>query len=93
MMVLIAIGAMAFASLAVHLGLFKAILNVANKIASCNTCASFWFCLLVLLYCDCHPLIAPVVSIFMAYLSNWFMLALIRLQTLYEQLWQRLLNK
>lgn len=87
---LLAIAVMIGATMSQHLGLAEAIEKVIRKIASCPMCCSFWSCIIILLVYGCNPVIAVLLSLTAAYLSNWFVLALIVLQQLYDRLWQRL---
>lgn len=89
MIVLTAIAAMMSATLIQHLGLAKAISNVTSKIASCNQCCTFWMTLFTLLYCQQNFVVAVMLSIIMAYASNWFILLLIYLQRLFTRLYEK----
>lgn len=89
--ILTATASMIIATLSVHLGLAEAIMNVAKKIASCSQCATFWVTLIALtVFCDGGVIVDVVVSVIVAYISNWFVLLLICLQQKYEKLWQKI---
>ena len=89
-MVMTALMAMMAAVLAQHLGLSEAVAKVVSKILKCPRCLSFWTVLSSLVILGHDPFIAVGLSILMAYLSIWSGLLLIRLNDLYEKLWQRL---
>lgn len=88
-MIRIALMTMVAACLMQHLGLSQAIASVVAKVAKCPKCLTFWTTLFALLFAGCGILIALVLSILMAYLSNYFGLVLIVLNRLYDRLWQR----
>lgn len=89
--ILIALVTMATATLCVHLGLTEAIVEVVGKIATCSTCASFWATFLLLAIVYQTPLLwSLLLSILAAYASHWLIIILLRLQKLYDKLWQRL---
>lgn len=89
MFLLTAIAAMIAATLIQHLGLSEAIAQVVSKIAQCNQCCTFWLVCAVLLYCHCDIIVSVMLSILMAYASNWFMLLLMFLQRLFTQLYEK----
>jgi len=90
----IALTTMIGATLAQHLGLSEAIAEIVTRICSCHMCLTFWMCLFVLIIVlALDPIISAVLSIAMAYLSNWFALILMGAQKIYTKLWQRLRNK
>lgn len=92
--VLTAVAVMVAATLAQHLGLAQAIARVANKIAGCNMCCTFWASLFVLVSCtDANIHEAALLSILVAYLSNWFVIVLIYLQNKYNKIWQKTQKK
>jgi hypothetical protein len=93
MILLIAIAVMMTATIAVHLGLPQTISNVVIRIGRCHKCLSFWVTLAVLLLIGCNIIIAAMLSLVMAYMSNWFCLLLIWLNDKYDELWQRLNQK
>lgn len=72
-----------------HLGLTEEAAKIAEKIAGCPKCCSFWITLFVLLYCGCNPLVSVALSLFVAYLSFYFGLVLMLLQKIYDWLWQK----
>ena len=88
-MILTATAAMIAATLIQHLGLAEAISKVMSKVASCNQCFTFWTVLTALLYCHCDMVMAVLLSIVMAYISNWFVLLLMYLQRLFTRLYER----
>ena len=89
MMILTALAAMIAATLIQHLGLAEAVAKVVGKVAACNQCFTFWSALTSLLYCHCDVVVAVVLSIIMAYLSNWFVLLLLCLQRLFTRLYEK----
>jgi hypothetical protein len=93
MILLIAIAVMMAATIAVHLGLPQTISNVVSRVCKCHKCLSFWVTLAVLLLIGCNIIIAAMLSLVMAYMSNWFGMLLIWLNDKYGELWQRLNQK
>lgn len=93
MILLIAIVVMMTATIAVHIGLPQTISNVVSKICKCHKCLSFWLTLVVLLLIGCDVIITAMLSLLMSYMSNWFALILIVLNTKYNKLWERLNRK
>ena len=81
---------MVVATVAAHLGLSQAIGVVVTKVCKCHKCLSFWLTLLVLIAAGCPVVPAALLSLFAAYMSNWFALVLIKLNDIYEKIWQRL---
>lgn len=92
-LLLTAIASMMVATLAVHLGLSKAIISVISKIALCSQCATFWLTLSVMIFCDASIVIGAVLAISVAYLSNFFVLLLMYINNKYDELWQKLQKK
>lgn len=90
MLMLTAFVTMACATLAVHLGLTQAIAEVVLKAAKCNQCATFWLTAGVLLLMGTRPDVAAAVAVFCAYISNWFVLVLVLMQSIYDWSWERL---
>lgn len=91
-MIWIALAVMVASTLIVNLGLGEALADVSGKILKCPTCLTFWGTL-VTLYCYKADIITMLVlSIFVAYLSNYFGLILSMLNKLYDRLWV-LINK
>lgn len=91
-MIWIALAVMVASTLIVNLGLGDAIADVSGKIIKCPTCLTFWGTL-VTLYCyKADILTMLVLSIFVAYLSNYFGLILSMLNRLYDRLWE-LINR
>ncbi len=88
-----AIAVMMSATIAVHLGLPKAIASVVCKICNCHKCLSFWATLGVLWWSGCDMVAAILLSFAMAYLSNWFGILLIWLNRQYTELWERVNRK
>lgn len=87
---LVALIAMVVAVFAYHLGLSEAIAKVVSKVARCPKCLTFWLVLIVLVAtCEC-PIVAIALSMFCAYLSNWFGLLLLWLNKVYNKVWERL---
>lgn len=85
----IAILTMFTATIAVHLGLPQAIAKVISTICNCHKCLSFWATLVVLYYLGAYSIATALLSISVAYLSNFVALLLIKLQHIYDKLWQR----
>lgn len=90
MILLIAIAVMMTATIAVHIGLPQTISNVVSRVCKCHKCLSFWVTLAVLLLIGCNIIIAAMLSLAMAYMSNWFGMILVWLNDKYNELWQRL---
>lgn len=84
----IAFAVLVSATLIQHLGLAEAIAKVTDKVLSCNQCLSFWSVLVVLVYMQCHPIMAALLAILSAYLSNWLILLLMFLQRLFSKLYE-----
>lgn len=84
-----ALSVMMASVLIVNLGLGEAISKVSGKILNCPTCLSFWASLVALLHVGSDPVIAVVLSILMAYLSNFFGIILLIMNKIYDRLWQR----
>ncbi len=89
MILLTAIAVMIAATLMQHLGLAEAVSKVVGKIASCNQCCTFWTVCAALVYFQQDLVVAAMLSIFMAYASNWFVLLLIYLQRLFARLYEK----
>lgn len=92
-MFLIALAVMMTATIAVHLGLPQTISNVVSRVCKCHKCLSFWVTLVILLLIGCNIIVSAMLSLAMAYMSNWFGLLLIWLNDKYNELWQRLNQK
>lgn len=90
MIILIAAAVMITATMAQHLGLTEAIAKIVLKIAQCNMCCTFWTCVFFLWVFGCPFVIAALLSIVAAYISNWFVLLLVWIEKIYQKLWQRL---
>ena len=86
----IAVLLMIVATVATHLGLSQAIGTVVTKVCKCHKCLSFWLTLFGLIVAGCPVVIAALLSLLAAYVSNWLVLLLIKLNHLYELLWERL---
>lgn len=91
--ILIVIMIMINSVIAIHLGLSTAIAKILTKILSCSKCLTFWSSLCLLYMLGCNIVIAVLLSLIGAYISNWLALILIRFNQKYEKLWQRLNNK
>ena len=89
MMIVFAIAVMIGCTLAVHLNLPQAISMVVSRVCKCHKCLTFWGTMIILAILGCNILIAAMLAILMAYLSNWFAMLLIWLNKKYEELWQR----
>ncbi len=93
--VLIAIAVMMSATIGVHLGLPQAIAPAVGKVCKCPKCLSFWLTLAALWWADragwaeCNIVAAILLSLAMAYLSNWFGILLVWLNHKYTDLWQK----
>lgn len=85
----IALSVMVASVLVVNLGLGEAIAKVSDKVLQCPTCLTFWGTLGALLYNGADVVLAVVLSILMAYVSNYFGILLTVLNRLYEKLWER----
>lgn len=86
----IAILLMVVATVAVHLGLPQAIAGVVTKICKCHKCLSFWLTLSALMIIGCPMNLVALLSILMAFLSNWLGLLLGWFYKIYDKLWERL---
>ena len=73
-----------------HMGLGEAIARVIAKIAKCHKCVVFWGVLGTMLLIGANPLVAVMLSVFSAYLSNWLGLLLMWLNKMYNNIWQKL---
>ena len=93
MMILIAIAVMIGCTIAIHLNLPQAICGVVSKICRCHKCLSFWGTLVVLLLIGCNLIIAAMLAIGVAYLSNWFAMLLVWLNDMYDRVWQKVNQK
>ena len=92
-LVLIVLTTMVTATLAVHLGLSVEVGKILTKILSCPKCLTFWGSVTILYLIGCSAYLAVVLSLLGAYIANWFGFMLIKLQKLYNKLWQRLNDK
>ena len=90
MMIVFAIAVMIGCTLAVHLNLPQAISMVVSRICKCHKCLTFWGTMIILAIVGCNVIIAAMLAILMAYLSNWFAMLLVWLNKKYDELWQRL---
>lgn len=88
-MVWIALSVMVAATLIVNLGLGEAIAEVSGKILRCPVCLSFWASLAALMHSGADIVWAVVLSISVAYLSNFFGILLMILNNWYDKLWTR----
>lgn len=88
-MIWIAVAVMMGACVAHHLGLSEAIAKTVLKIFKCSKCLSFWCVLFSLIVLGYNLFVALLLSILMAYFSHYFNLLLLRLNKLYEWLWQK----
>lgn len=91
-MIWIALAVMVASTLIVNLGLGEAIADVSSKILKCPVCLTFWSTMASLYYYDADIIIILVLSISMAYLSNYFGLVIYGLNLLYDKIWM-VLNK
>ena len=89
----IAVLLMMAATIAVHMGLPQAISGVIAKICECHKCMSFWITLAFLYLLGCNVLYAILLSLLMAYLSNWFAIVLILANKFYNRIWQKAKRK
>lgn len=64
-------------------------MDVMAKIAKCSTCTCFWGVLAILVFLGCDVIRAVVLSILMAYLSNYVGILLVFANKIYGRLWQR----
>lgn len=81
---------MIVATLAVHMGLPQEIAKMITKVYSCHKCLSFWISLIAMAIVGCPLWLELLLSLFAAYVSNWFSLLLILLNKIYNKIWQRL---
>lgn len=88
----IALAVMIAASLIVHLGLGEAIAEVMDRVLKCPICLTFWGTSSALYCCQVNIVTILLLSIFTAYLSNYFGLVISMLNILYDKLWA-LINK
>ena len=86
----IALSLMVVATVAVHLGLPQAIAGVLARISKCHKCLSFWLTLSALMLIGCPMNLVALLSILMAYLSNWLGMLLYWFNKISERLWERL---
>ena len=63
------------------------------KFCNCHKCLSFWATLGVLWWLGCDVVTAMLLSLAMAYLSNWFGILLVWLNRQYTELWERINRK
>ena len=91
-MIWIALAVMIASTLIVNLGLGEAIADVSSKILKCPVCLTFWSTLSSMYYYDADIITMLVLSISMAYLSNYFGLVVYVLNLLYNRIWM-VLNK
>lgn len=91
--ILIVILMMANAILSVHLGLSSAVSKIVVKIMCCPKCLTFWSSLLFLMCTGCNIVVAVLLSLCSAYVSNWLTLLLVKLNKEYNELWQKLSNE
>ena len=89
-MVEIAICAAISAILMQHLGLIEAIVEIITKISKCHQCCCFWLTLITLIFSGCNIIAAVLLSIVLAYLSNFVVLLLIQIQKYYDWLWEQI---
>lgn len=80
---------MVSANLIHHLGLAQAIAEVVGKILGCSQCFTFWSVIAGLIYLGQDIITATFLAITMAYLSNWFGLLLLYLQSIFTILYER----
>lgn len=86
----IALSVTCAATIAVNLGLGEAISKVVEKILSCYVCTTFWVVLCSLwIFHNSTLEYAIVLSLYMAYLSNYVAIILSYLNKLHDYLWQR----
>ena len=72
-----------------NLGLIDAIIEVIVKISKCPMCCCFWVTLIVTIYFGYNVIVSTMLSIAMAYISNYIGIVLLLFNRLYEYLWQR----
>ena len=84
---------MVVATVAVHLGLPQEAAKVMSKVCQCPKCMSFWSTLIVLIFLGEDIITSAALSLFIAYLSNWFGILLHLLNKLYDKLWERVNRK
>lgn len=91
-MIWMALAIMVASTLIVNLGLGEAIADVSSKILKCPVCLTFWSTMASMYYYDADIATMLVLSISMAYLSNYFGLVVYGLNLLYDRIWM-ILNK
>lgn len=91
-MIWIALAIMVASTLIVNLGLGEAMADVLSKILKCPVCLTFWSNMASMYYYDADITTMLVLSISMAYLSNYFGLVVYGLNLLYDRIWM-ILNK
>lgn len=82
--------AMVCISLAHYLGLVTRIAEIAQEIAGCSMCSTFWGTLVLLCILGCPFMVAVALSLSAAYLSNWLSLLYWWVSNKYDRLWERL---
>lgn len=92
-MVWIALMAAIAAILMQHLGLAEELAEVVVKVSKCSKCCTFWLTLATLLYTGSNVVVAVTLSLLMAYLSFWVEFVLVKMQKLYDLLWERINKK
>lgn len=88
-LLLTSIALMVSVNLIHHLGLAQAIAEVVGKILECSQCLTFWSVMAGLIYIGQDIIKAAFLAITMAYLSNWFGLLLLYLQSKFTILYER----
>lgn len=80
-------------ALASHLGLGVAVSKVLVKIGSCTKCMTFWLCVVYALYRDYNLFESAALGIAASYLSIWCEIGFVRLNGIYNKLWERVARK
>lgn len=92
-MIWMALAVMVASTLIVNLGLGETISDVSSKILKCHVCLTFWSTMASMYYYDADVITMLVLSISMAYLSNYFGLVVYGLNLLYDRIWAILNRK
>lgn len=93
MILFITAAVMVSATMMQHLGLTEEIGKVVLKILQCNMCCTFWATMAVLIMEDVPVMMAALLAITAAFVSNWFALLLAVVDKIYHKIWQRLQSK
>lgn len=87
-MIWMALAIMVASTLIVNLGLGEAIADVSSKILKCPVCLTFWSTMAYMYYYGADITTMLMLSISMAYLSNYFGLVVYLFNLLYDRVWE-----